>query len=300
MLDAIFATKLGMTQAWLKSGKRLAVTKCKADSNMIVGQQETSVTDKSSRTWNKNRQTVLEVGFGTKKLKNMKKPLRNRMTKSGFSFGAQYIQGVRYDLPEESPLKAGDSVSLEQVLAVGDVVKVQGVSKGRGFAGAMKRYGFHGGPATHGQSDRSRAVGSIGSGTTPGRVWKGKRMPGHYGVETKTVSGLVVLHIDPETKEVWLSGPVPGFNTSVVKIEKTGHKKSVELDLAAMGMAPAEAEEKTAAADTAEVSAAAEPAVKEEAAPAEETKPAEETAAANQDKPAEEAPEKSTAESAEK
>ena len=236
MLDAIFATKLGMTQAWSKKGKRLAVTKCKVQPNAIVGVIETSVTDKSTRTWNQKPQTVVEVGYGAKKLKNMDKPLRNRMQKSGFSFGVKQIQGVRYDGAEESPLKAGDSVRLEQVLEVGDLVKVQGVSKGRGFAGAMKRHGFHGGPRTHGQSDRERAVGSIGSGTTPGRVWKGKKMPGHYGVETRTVYGLTVLHIDPETQELWLSGPVPGFNSSEVRIEKVGKKKPVELDLKLMGL----------------------------------------------------------------
>lgn len=236
MLDAIFATKLGMTQAWSKSGKRLAVTKCRADDNLIVGQRTTTVTDKSSRTWNAQPHTLLEVGFGAKKQSNMKKPLRERLKKSGFSFGVKQIKGVRYEVPNESPLTTGDFVSLSQVLSVGDVVKVQGVSKGRGFAGAMKRHGFHGGPATHGQSDRERAVGSIGAGTTPGRVWKGKKMPGHYGVETKTVHGLIVLHIDPETKELWLSGPVPGFNTSIIKIQKTGEKRPVELNVASLGL----------------------------------------------------------------
>ncbi|MFZ5438119.1 MAG: 50S ribosomal protein L3 [Patescibacteria group bacterium] len=245
MLDAIFATKLGMTQAWSKKGKRLAVTKCKVEPNAIVGLTETSLTDKSTRTWNKKPQTVVEVGYGAKKLKNMDKPLRSRLQKSGFSFGVSQIQGVRVNNESESPVKVGDSVVLEQVLAVGDLVKVQGVTKGRGFAGAMKRYGFHGGPKTHGQSDRSRAVGSIGSGTTPGRVWKGKRMPGHYGVETKTVYGLTVLYIDPTTQELWLSGPVPGFKSGYIKIEKTGKKKPIELDLELMGLkkeaAPVEA-----------------------------------------------------------
>ena len=240
MLDAIFATKLGMTQAWSKNGKRLAVTKCKADSNLIVGQQSSTVTDKATRIWNKQPQTILEVGFGTKKQKNMKKPLRTRLTKSGFSLGVKHIQGVHYTVPQESPLKVGDSLSLDQVLSVGDVVRVQGISKGRGFAGGMKRHGFHGGPATHGQSDRARAVGAIGAHTTPGRTWPNQRMPGHYGVDTKTVSGLVVLHVDSATKEVWLSGPVPGANTSTVRIEKTGQKKAVELDLVAIGLAPAE------------------------------------------------------------
>lgn len=254
MLDAIFATKLGMTQAWSKKGKRLAVTKCKVEPNAIVGVTETSVTDKSTRTWNKKPQTVVEVGYGAKKLKNMDKPLRNRMQKSGFSFGVKQIQGVRYDGAEESPIKVGDSVSLEQVLEVGDLVKVQGTSKGRGFAGAIKRHGFHGGPRTHGQSDRERAVGSIGAGTTPGRVWKGKKMPGHYGDDTRTVYGLTVLHIDPETQEVWLSGPVPGFNSSSVRIEKVGKKKPVELDLELMGL---KKEEKVAETPKEEVKAEA-------------------------------------------
>ncbi|MFH2118175.1 MAG: 50S ribosomal protein L3 [Candidatus Paceibacterota bacterium] len=242
MLDAIFATKLGMTQAWSKSGKRLAVTKCKADDNLIVGQQDTSITDKSSRTWNTNRQNIWEVGFGTKKLKNMDKPLQQRLHKSGFTYGVKQIKGIRQAINEESPLKTGDFVSVNDVLTVGDVVKVQGTSKGRGFAGAMKRHGFHGGPATHGQSDRARAVGSIGSGTTPGRVWKGKKMPGHFGTETKTVHGLVVLYIDPETKEVWLSGPVPGARTSIVKIQKTGGKRKIELDLDSVGIMVSEPE----------------------------------------------------------
>jgi len=236
MLDAIFATKLGMTQAWSKTGKRLAVTKCKVQPNAVVGITETSVTDKSTRTWNKKPQTIIEVGYGAKKLKNMDKPLRTRLEKSGFSFGVSQIKGLKQSSETESPLKIGDSIVLEQVLEVGDLVKVQGVTKGRGFAGAMKRYGFHGGPKTHGQSDRSRAVGSIGPGTTPGRVWKGKRMPGHYGVDTKTVYGLTVLHIDLANQEIWLSGPVPGFNSSYLKIEKTGKKKPVELDLSLMSV----------------------------------------------------------------
>ncbi|HEX9817526.1 MAG TPA: 50S ribosomal protein L3 [Patescibacteria group bacterium] len=242
MLDAVFATKLGMTQAWSKSGKRLAVTKCKADDNLIVGRLETSVTDKSHRTWNKNPQIILEVGFGTKKLNNMPKPLKSRLQQSGFSYGVKQIKGVRIKINEESPTKTGDFVSVDQVLTVGDVVKVQGISKGRGFAGAVKRHGFHGGPATHGQSDRERAVGSIGAGTYPGRVWKGKKMPGHFGSETKTVLGLVVLYIDPETKEVWLSGPIPGSMNSIVKIEKTGGKRSLELDLSSVGLTESEPE----------------------------------------------------------
>lgn len=209
MLDTIFATKMGMTQAWSTDGKRLPITRCNVGSNYVLGKTD----------------DTLEIGYGDKKLKNTPKPLRERISKSGFSFGVTQLKGVRLVANEESEIpKVGTTITVDQVLEEGDIVQVQGVSKGRGFAGAMKRHGFHGGPKTHGQSDRSRAVGSIGSGTTPGRVWKGKRMPGHYGVETKTVIGLVVVKIDKETSEVWLNGPVPGFNTSVVKITKMGRK----------------------------------------------------------------------------
>ena len=235
MILNTFATKLGMTQAWTKKGQRLAVTRVSLDEMAVVGKQEVPVLDKNSQTKETFPCTILEVGHGKKKLKNMKKPLRSRLEKGGFSFGYKNSVGVRVVSDKmmpavETEYKVGDSISAEAVLSVGDVVQVQGATKGKGFAGAMKRHGFHGGPATHGQSDRSRAVGSIGQRTTPGRVWLGKRMPGHMGTDTKSVSGLVVLHIDTANKEIWLSGPIPGSIMSQVKISKTGKKKNIELD----------------------------------------------------------------------
>lgn len=231
MLQDFFATKLGMTQAWTKTGKRVAITRCKAADLGVVNVQKTV-----------DANSILEVGIGTKKLKNMPKPLREKVSKSGFSVGYRTLKGVR-PVDAQADIQPGAVITVDSVLAVGDVVKVQGITKGRGFAGAMKRHGFHGGPKTHGQSDRARAVGSIGNRTTPGRVWKGKRMPGHYGTETQTVAGLVVVHLDPTTKEVWLSGPIPGSITSQVKIQKTGETKRLELDLAASGIkAPVAAE----------------------------------------------------------
>lgn len=229
MLTSIFATKIGMSQAWDVNGKRWAVTKCKVAANMVLGNQDTSFL----------------IGYGPKKLANVPKPQRTILTKGGFSSGVKQIQGVRAvseatepasDAESANTLKIGDTVSIESVLSVGDVVKVQGTSKGRGFAGAMKRHNFHGGPATHGQSDRARAVGSIGAGTTPGKVLKGKKMPGHYGHETKTVSNLVVLYIDQDTQEVWLSGPVPGHIKSTVRITPTGKTKEIELNTEASGI----------------------------------------------------------------
>jgi len=234
MLTTVFATKLGMTQAWTTNGKRVAVTRCQVSPMSVVGTQ----TPQNSTT------QILEIGYGKKKLKNMDKPIRSRLEQSGFSYGVKQIRGVTIPAGTEGEVPAvGTTLKLSDLLAVGDVVKVQGISKGKGFAGAMKRHNFSGSQRTHGQSDRERAVGSIGQRSTPGRVFKGKRMPGHMGTDNKTVAGLVVLHIDPVTQEVWLNGPVPGFNTSTVVILKTGDTRSVELDLAASGIKLVEAVE---------------------------------------------------------
>src|SRR5260221_5110662 len=154
MTTQVFATKQNMTQAWTKNGKRLAVTCLTVVNNAVVGQKMDADQHLSK----------LEIGFGKKKLKNMTKPLRSKLEKGGFSFGVSQIREVAVHADET--LKLGDKVQVEPVLQVGDMVTVQGTTKGRGFAGAMKRHGFSGGPKTHGQSDRCRAVGSIGQRTT--------------------------------------------------------------------------------------------------------------------------------------
>lgn len=232
MLNTIFATKVEMSQAWSEEGKRLPITKLKVSDNIVLSKKETQ-----------DKQMTLEIGYGRKKLKNIAKPLRSKIEKSGFSFGVKKIEGVKLNSSEtENTLEAGQTLVLTDVLAVGDVVEIQGSTKGRGFAGAMKRHGFHGGPKTHGQSDRARAVGSIGSGTTPGRIWKGKRMPGHYGCETKTVSGLVIVYIDSANNELWVNGPVPGYRSSTVRISKTGKTKEIKLNLKHLGLVEAQAE----------------------------------------------------------
>lgn len=224
MLNQVFATKLKMSQGWTTAGKRVAITRCRVNNNVIVMEHNLPENDFK----------IFEMGYGTKKAKNMSKPLRTKLEKSGFSNGILGVQGVHHTGDD---VKVGDTIKLEQVLEVGDVVQVQGTSKGRGFAGGVKRHGFHGvGGRTHGQSDRQRAPGSIGSGTTPGRVLKGLRMAGHYGVETISISNLIVLHIDAATQEVWLSGPVPGSFNSIIKIEKTGTKKNIVLDKKASGI----------------------------------------------------------------
>lgn len=269
MLNTIFATKKEMSQAWSKDGKRIPVTKLQVSDNIVLSVKEAKASAKFEDTIKKSRMAIFEIGYGNKKLKNMSKPLREQIAKGGFSFGVKQIRGVQFPLQaeekiEDLSLKAGQTLKLSDVLEVGDMIEVQGQSKGRGFAGAIKRHGFHGGPRTHGQSDRERAVGSIGSGTDPGRVWKGKKMPGRFGNETKTVSGLAVVYIDEANNEVWVNGPVPGFKTSIVRITKTGNKKDIELNLDILGLN------------------------KVEETPVEEAAPAVETEAPTQEAPAEE------------
>lgn len=227
MVKSVFATKIGMTQAWDVSGKRWAVTRCKVQPNQVL----------QVRLDSEDQPTQYFIGYGQKKLKNMSKPLRSIVEKGGFSEGVRQIKGIKANPDSETKYVVGDTVKFTDFLQVGDIVKVQGTSKGRGFAGAVKRHGFAGGPKTHGQSDRHRAVGSIGAGTTPGKVLKGKKMPGHYGVDTNTVRGLVVLHIDEANNEIWLSGPVPGHLDSIVMIETLGQNKQIEIDKAASHIA---------------------------------------------------------------
>ncbi len=237
MLSDFFVTKSAMSQAWSKDGRRLCVTKVKCADNIIL-----NTLDHNPKTDNNTHQTT--VGFGFKKLKNTAKAQRVGYAKLKLKTAPKITQVV--SVVSDEPMKPGEKISVDQVLSVGDVVEVQGTTKGHGFAGVVKRYGFAGGPHTHGQSDRERAPGSIGNRTTPGRVFKGKRMPGHYGVVTKTIKGLVVLHIDLASQELWLSGPLPGPITGLLKLHKTGQTKQVELHHTASGLPePAPAEEAT-------------------------------------------------------
>lgn len=246
MIMDVFVTKLGMTQVWTVDGKRLAVTRCALIDNNVIAKHEVSVVDQKTDSRSQLKSTIVEVGFGSKKTKQMKKPLLSKIQKSGFSFGVKHIKGVRVNSEDTEAIEVGSVVDPTAIFSVGDVVSIQGRSKGKGFAGGMKRWNFSGGPKTHGQSDRARAVGSIGAGTTPGRVWLGKKMPGNMGRKLKTVNGLVVLYIDRDTKELWLSGPVPGTVTGFLRVRKTGQSKEVQLDYAASNIAAPEKKEQVA------------------------------------------------------
>ncbi len=240
MLDTIFATKRGMSQVWTNTGKRKPVTKCYVDDNIVIGKQECIAVNRQTKDLQKQPCLIFEIGYGKKKLKNTPKPLKEKIKKSGFSFGVKQVRGIKIFETDQDENQAepeiGSSLNLSDIFEVGDVIKVTGTTKGKGFAGVVKKFKFKGGPRTHGQRDRERAPGSIGAMTDPGRVWKGKKMPGRLGGDQRTVKNLVVLHIDSDKNEIWLSGPIPGHQNSVVKIVKTGQKEQVVLDKKASGI----------------------------------------------------------------
>ncbi len=161
--------------------------------------------------------TSVQLGIGSKK--SVKKPQLGHTKKAGLDKAIRWFREVK---EETGDLKPGTEIKLDQVFSIGDEVKITGTSKGKG---GVRRHGFHGGPKTHGQSDRHRAPGSIGTGTTPGRVLKGKKMAGHMGNVKVSVKGLEVVGLDKQNNLLIIKGAVPGFDGSLVSVTKLGKIK---------------------------------------------------------------------------
>jgi large subunit ribosomal protein L3 len=217
MINTILAIKSHMEQAWTKKG-RVPVTVVKSGPNIVT----------QIKTEDRDGYSAIQIGFGERKAKHTTKPLQGHLKKSqkqepkNQSLIPRYLKEVRISQSEQ--LQPGDVINPQDVLKPGDLVKVTGISKGKGFAGVVKRHRFAGGPKTHGQSDRERAPGSIGQTTDPGRVYKGKRMAGHMGVEKVTVRNLTVLAVN-DSGEIRLAGPVPGARKSLLILTKIGEDK---------------------------------------------------------------------------
>lgn len=215
MLNTILGSKIEMSQAFTKEG-RVPVTKILAGPCVVTQIKM----DEKDGYW------AVQLGFGIKKIKNTSKPLQGHLRGviKGLPAGKagkkapRFLREVR--LNSQPKFKVGDIITVSDIFSEDDVVSVTGTSKGKGFAGVVKRWGFKGGPRTHGQSDRQRAPGSIGQGTTPGRVHKGKKMPGRMGSDTVTVKNLKVVSVDPDKNELILSGPIPGSRGSLVVIKR--------------------------------------------------------------------------------
>jgi len=174
------------------------------------------------RTAETDGYVAVQLGFGSKPRPT--KPQKGQLRKAGLPDrqGLEALREVPADTVEDLELGARIDASM---FAQGEIVDVIGTSKGKGFAGVMKRHNFHGGPKTHGQSDRWRHSGSVGSGTTPGRTFKNMRMAGHLGDARVTVKNLRILSVDPERNLVALRGAIPGPKGGLVMIRK----KSPEL-----------------------------------------------------------------------
>jgi large subunit ribosomal protein L3 len=195
-----------MTQVFSSAGEARGVTVVEAGPCVVV----------QIKTTERDGYDAVQLGFGQRK--SLTKPMRGHVKQLG---NFRYLREVRVDDPNEYEI--GQSLGAD-VFEAGDIVNVVGTSKGKGFAGGVKRYHFRGGPKTHGQSDRHRAPGSIGSGTTPGRVRKGLRMAGHMGDERVTVKNLRVFQSNPERGILLIEGSVPGGVNGVVRVTKTGRK----------------------------------------------------------------------------
>lgn len=195
-----------MTTVFSARGEAIPVTVIEAGPNHVL----------NVRTKERDGYEAVQLGFGDVNPKSLTKPVLGQMKGAGVS--VRYIREISADDIAEHTV--GDTLDVDQFNA-DDLVDVTGWSKGRGFAGVVKRYGFRGGPKTHGQSDRHRAPGSLGAGTTPGKVWKGKRMPGRMGNDRKTVQRLRVVRVDGERHLLLIKGSVPGAKNGLVYVRRT-------------------------------------------------------------------------------
>ena len=206
MKKAILATKVGMTQIFNENGALVPVTVLQAGP-CVVTQVKTAENDGYK---------AVQVGFVDKRDKLVCKPQKGHFDKAGVSY-KRYVREFKFENAEEYSVK--DEIKAD-IFAAGDKIDATAISKGKGFQGAIKRYGQHRGPMAHG-SKFHRHQGSNGSATTPGRVFKGKGMPGHMGSKQITVQNLEVVKVDVDNNLILVKGAVPGPKKSLVTIKET-------------------------------------------------------------------------------
>ncbi len=211
MVSDILGRKIGMVRLFRENGEAVAVTAIEAGP-CVITQVKSDV---------KDGYNAIQLGFGkTKRLTSPQKGHLHDMDK------VRYLREFRTE--DISFAKRGEKVDVS-FLKLGDLVNVAGFSKGKGFAGVVKRYHFAGGPKTHGQTDRHRAPGSIGATTSPGRVLKGKHMAGHMGNKKVTVRNLEVIQVDLGRNLLLLKGAVPGANGGLTIIKRVVRNASSSL-----------------------------------------------------------------------
>ena len=206
MKKAILATKVGMTQIFNEDGVLVPVTVLQAGPCVVT----------QVKTVENHGYKAVQVGFVDKREKLVSKPVKGHFDKAGVSY-KRYVREFRLDNAEDYSVK--DEIKAD-VFAAGDKIDATAISKGKGFQGAIKRHGQHRGPMAHG-SKFHRHQGSNGSATTPGRVFKGKGMPGHMGHVQVTVQNLEVVRVDADNNLILVKGSVPGPKKSLVTIKET-------------------------------------------------------------------------------
>ncbi|MGN1059416.1 MAG: 50S ribosomal protein L3 [Clostridia bacterium] len=206
MKKAILGKKLGMTQLFGEDGVLIPVTVIEAGPCRVI----------QKKTADNDGYDAVQVGFLEKKEKHTTKPLQGHFKKAGTGY-MKYLK--EFKLENAAEMNVGDEIKAD-VFAEGDAVDVTGISKGKGYAGTVKRWGTHRGPMTHG-SGYHRGPGSMGACSTPSRVMKGKKLAGHLGVEKVTVQNLSVVKIDAENNILAIRGAVPGPKGGLVIIKNS-------------------------------------------------------------------------------
>jgi large subunit ribosomal protein L3 len=208
----LIGKKVGMTRVFLKDGTAVPVTVIKFEPNYVV----------QVKTVERDGYNALKLGAeailnkkGEPKWHKVTKAIKGELEKAGIPVPLRKFKEFKVDNPED--YKPGQVLNVADVFKPGDVVDVRGTSKGRGFAGVMKRWDFGGFPKSHGHRYH-RAVGAIGQRSDPGRVWKGKKMAGHWGNEPVTVQGLLVVDVIPEENAILVKGSVPGWPKGTVYV----------------------------------------------------------------------------------
>lgn len=206
MISGFLVKKGQMTSIYTPEGKRFGATKCVA--------QPLKVTQ--VKTVEKDGYQSIQVAYDSKKRLN--KAIAGKMAKVALDIKPRFFKELK--LTSDQVPEVGSEITIESVFNIGDIIDVTGTSKGHGYAGVIKRHNFKKQPIL-GSSDRVRHPGSIGA-QTPSKVVKGKKMPGHFGVDTVTVSSLEIFSINPETKEILIKGSIPGSYNSWVTLKKRG------------------------------------------------------------------------------
>lgn len=193
----LIGKKLGMTQRFVEGGNLVPVTVIEAGPCTVV----------QVRTVDRDGYEALQVGFGTRRERNIPKATRTHMAKAG---RANFATLLEFRFQAAGEYQVGQEIKLADLFKAGDFVDVSGTTKGRGYQGVMKRYGFGGHRATHGTHESFRGPGSVGCRSFPGRIFKGKRMDGHMGSELRTTQNLAVVEVRPDQNLIMVKGAIPG------------------------------------------------------------------------------------------